>query len=169
MRAGDRGVLELADEKCDLMHRIHNLGEMAEMLKADLSRYDTETSTDHAGIRLSSAMDKAARAIRAGDRSALSIGYRVVMADPHLPFGKIIKSNFARALKHHIELLTEDEKLNLAGKTAELLSLPFCPREVEDYCRLVKKMGQPMTDRVVAMARPNNRKARLLLAYLSHL
>jgi len=148
------------------MQHIHNLAELAALLEVDLSRYDIEIRTDHAGIRLGSAMTEIARAIREGDRSAIILGYRVVMADPHLPFGKILKSNLARALKHHIELLTEDEKLELAGKTARLLSLPFCPREVEDYCRLVKKMGQSMADRVVAMSRPDNRKAQSLVAYL---
>lgn len=150
------------------MHPINNLSELAAMLKADLSRYDIETHTDHAGIRLGRAMTGVAQAIRAGDRSALILGYLVVMADPHLPFGKIIKSNLARALKHHVELLTEEEKLTLADKTSRLLSLPFCPREVEDYCRLVKKMGRSIADRVVARSRPNNRKAQSLLAYLSH-
>jgi len=148
------------------MHHTNNLAELAALLEVDLSRYDIETGTDHPGIRLDSAMTEVARAIREGDRSAIILGYRVVMADPHLPFGKILKSNLARALKHHIELLSEDEKLELAGKTAGLLSLPFCPREVEDYCRLVKTMGQPMADRVVAMSRPDNRKAQLLVAYL---
>lgn len=106
------------------------------------------------------------KAIRQGDRSAMMLGYAIIIDDPHLPFGKIIKSNFARALKQHIECLTEQEKMGLASKTAELLSLPFCPREVEDYCRLVKKMARPIVDEVIAHSRPGSEKARLLLVYL---
>lgn len=79
---------------------------------------------------------------------------------------KIVKSNFARALKQHIECLTEQGKMGLAAKTAELLSLPFCPREVEDYCRLVKKIGRPIVDEVIAISRPGSEKARLLLVCL---
>lgn len=48
-------------------------------------------------------MDKVVQAIKQGDRSTMMLGYAVTIDDPHLPFGKIIKSNFARALKHHID------------------------------------------------------------------
>jgi hypothetical protein len=148
------------------MQRINTLAELAEVLQADLSPYDTDTRTEHAGFRLDAAVSKLAQAIKQGDRSAVILGYRLLMEDPHLPFGKILKSTLARALKRHIELLTEQEKLGLAGKTAALLSLQFCPREVEDYCRLVKKMGRPIADDVIAMSRPVNGKAQSLLAYL---
>jgi hypothetical protein len=148
------------------MRRANTLEELADLLRADFSQYDTDKRMEHAGIRLDSAIRKLTQAIRQRDRSAVILGYRLLMEDPHLPFGKILKSNLARALKRHIELLTEQEKLGLAGKTAALLSLPFCPREVEDYCRLVRKMGKPMADHVIALVRPMNEKARSLLAYL---
>lgn len=148
------------------MQSVNNLEELAHILKADLSPYDTETRTEHLGVRLSSAVEKVAQAIKQGDRSAVILGYKLLIEDPHLPFGKILKSNLARALKHHIELLTDQEKISLAAKTAKLLSLPFCPRELEDYCRLVKKMGCPIADSVIAMSRPINEKAQSLLAYL---
>ena len=136
------------------------------MLKADLCLYDTEPHIEHAGIRLDRAIDKITQAIKHGDRSAVVLGYGLLIEDPPLPFGKILKSNLARALKHHIELLTEHEKQSLADKTATLLSLPFCPREVEDYCRLVKKMGPPIVNQVIGRSRPINEKAQSLLAYL---
>jgi hypothetical protein len=146
---------------------INTLEELAHVLKADFSRYDTARDTGHAALRLNAAVSKVAQAIKHGDRSAVAIGYSLLMEDPHLPFGKILKSNIARALKHHIELLNEHEKLGLAGKTAELLSLQFCPREVEDYCRLVKKMGRAVVSEAVIRSRPINEKARSLLGYLS--
>jgi hypothetical protein len=148
------------------MQRVNSLEELACVLEADLSHYDIYQRTEHAGIRLSAAINEVTQAIKQGDRSAVVLGYRLLMADPHLPFGKILKSNIARSLRQQIELLTEQEKQNLAGKTAELLGLPFCPREVEDYCRLVKKMGRPIVNEVIGMARPCNEKAQLLLAYL---
>jgi hypothetical protein len=149
------------------VQRINTLDELEHALKADFSRYDTAKDMEHEGIRLDTAVSKVAQAIKQGDRSAVVLGYSLLMADPHLPFGKILKSNLARALKHHIELLTEHEKLGLADKTARLLSLPFCPREVEDYCRLVKRMGHPVANVVVTMSRPINEKAQALLRYLS--
>lgn len=148
------------------MQIVNNLEELEAVLRIDLSGYVMEIPVTHAGIRLGRAMDKVAQAIRQGDRSAVIVGYQIIIHDPHLPFGKIIKSNFARALKRHIDCLTMQEKMCLASKTAELLSLPFCPREVEDYCRLVKKMGHPVLDKVIAMARPGSEKARSLLVYL---
>jgi hypothetical protein len=148
------------------MQYVNNLEELAYVLKADFSQYDTDKRTEHAGVRLGSAVSKVAQSIKQGDRSAVVLGYSLLMKDPHLPFGKILKSNLARALKRHTELLTKQEKVGLAGKTATLLSLQYCPREVEDYCRLVKKMGHPITDDVIAMSRPINEKAQSLLAYL---
>jgi len=148
------------------MQHVSNLGELARLLKLDLSSYDINREIEHAGVRLDLAVTQVAKAIKNGDRSAVIVGYKLLMEDPNLPFGKLIKSNLARAFKHQIELLTEHEKLNLAGKTAKLLSLEYCPREVEDYCRLVKKMGDDIANSVVANSRPVNEKARSLVAYL---
>lgn len=93
------------------VQRINTLEELEHALKADFSRYDTAKDMEHEGIRLDTAVSKIAQAIKQGDRSAVVLGYSLLMEDPHLPFGKILKSNLARALKHHIELLTEHEKL----------------------------------------------------------
>lgn len=151
--------------ECNMQH-INNLAELASALKADFSQYGTNKSTEHAAIRLDWAVSEVAQAIKGGDRSAVVLGYSLLMEDPHLPFGKSLKSNLARALKRHIELLTEEEQLGLASKTAVLLSLQFCPREVEDYCRLIRKMGSSITKRVIALSRPINEESQSLLAYL---
>jgi hypothetical protein len=148
------------------MQHVNNLAELAILLKTDLSGYEINCEIVHDGIRIDLALTQVTKAIKNGDRSAVILGYTLLMEDPHLPFGKLIKSNFARAFKHQISLLTEHEKFRLAGKTAELLSLEYCPREVEDYCRLVKKMGEHVANRVVANSRPVNEKARSLVAYL---
>lgn len=148
------------------MQHIGTLDELAILLQADLSGYDMDSSIAHPGIRLDWALTQVAKAIKRGDRPAVILAYRLLMEDPRLPFGKLIKSNLARALKQRPELLTEHEKLDLSGKTAALLSLPYCPREVEDYCRLVKKMGGRFAETAVARARPGNEKAHSLVAYL---
>lgn len=148
------------------MHSVENIAELEYFLRADLTQFDVETRIDHAGIRLSSALHQLAGAIKRGERSAVDIGYRLIMQDPSMPFGKLSKSTIARALKQRRELLTEHEKDALAGKTAKLLSLPFCPREVEDYCRLVKKLGTAQATVAANSATPLNDKARSLVAYL---
>ena len=148
------------------MQRVDTLDELAILLQTDLSRYDIDSLMAHPGLRLDGAFTQVVRAIKGGGRPAAILACRLMMEDPHLPFGKLIKSNLARALKQQVDLLTEHEKLDLAGKTAALLSLPYCPREVEDYCRLVKKMGGRFADTAVAMSRPIDEKAHSLVAYL---
>lgn len=148
------------------MQYVGTLDELAVLLQADLSRYHLNSSIAHPGIRLDWAFRQVARAVKDGDRPAVILACRLLMEDPHLPFGKLIKSNLARALKQQLDLLTEHEKLDLAGKTAALLSLPYCPREVEDYCRLVKKMGDRFAGIAAAMSRPVNEKSHSLVAYL---
>lgn len=149
------------------MRHIDKLEDLAILLKADLSRYDVNPGIEHAGIRLDMAATQIAGAIRIGDRPAAVIGYQLLMEDPHLPFGKLFKSNLARAFRQRIDMLTEQEKVGLARKTAELLSLQYCPRELEDYCRLVKRMGEQLASMVVAHSRPVNERAHSLVAYLA--
>lgn len=148
------------------MRHIDTLEALAVFLEADLLPYDASNGIAHPGIRLDMAATQLARAVRAGERPAIAIAHRLIMLDPHLPFGKLIKSNLARALKQQTALLTEAEKLALADQTITLLCLPFCPREAEDYCRLVKRMGRRFVSRVIARSRPDNDKARALVAAL---
>ena len=88
------------------MQIVNNLEELEAVLRIDLSAYVTEIPVTHAGIRLGCSMDKVAQAIRQGDRSAVIVCYQIIIHDLHLPFGKIIKSNFARVLKRHIDCLS---------------------------------------------------------------
>lgn len=148
------------------MRHIATLEALADFLEADLSPYDADHDVAHPGIRLDLAATQLARAVKKGERPAIAIAHRLIMLDPHLPFGKLIKSNVARALKQQTALLTEAEKLALADQTITLLCLPFCPREAEDYCRLVKRMGRRFVSRVVARSHPVNDKARALVAAL---
>jgi hypothetical protein len=148
------------------MQLVDSVEALASLLRADLAIYDMDTRIEHPGIRISMAVHRLVRAIKAGDRAAANLGCALLIRDPRLPFGKILKSNISRALKQHPELLSEQEKLCLASKTAELLSLEYCPREVEDYCRLVKKLESAVVEVVIEKAWPINGKAVSLLAYL---
>lgn len=54
-----------------------------------------------------------------------------------MPFGKRIKSGFARALRESVKLLSEMQRRALTTKTVALLELEFCPREAvssKNYC-----------------------------------
>ncbi len=84
-----------------------------------------------------------------------------------MPFGKVVKSGLARALRQRVALISSAEKDAIGTKTAELLSLDFCPREAEDYCRLVRKFGHATSMAVAGKACPINQKALRLQAYLT--
>jgi len=148
------------------MEHIETLEDLERFLGRDLSLYEAGSKIDHPGIRISRALDHVARHIRNGDRTAAEVGYQLILKDPHLPFGKLIKSAIARALKHRIELLSEAESLGLIEKTRQLLSLRFCPRETEDYCKFVRKIGPAAAQNVLANVDAKNDKSRRLLAYL---
>lgn len=148
------------------MERVATIDELELMLGVDLSAYKPEPSIDHPGIVVSMTAQNIAHAVKDGDLEAARIAHLLLMKDPSLPFGKLIKSGFARALGKRPDLLDAEERHGLIRKTSDLLSLEFCPREVEDYCRLVKKFGAESTQAVVRAAHAQNEKSRSLLAYL---
>jgi len=65
-----------------------------------------------------------------------------------------------------IELVSAVERDALVGKTTELLSLQFCPRETEDYCKLIKRFGLAAAQNVIGNARVKNEKSKRLLDYM---
>lgn len=148
------------------MQKIETLEELERLLGQKLSAYEGQY-IDHAGIRISFACRNVVQAMKAGCLEAISIGIALILHDPHLPFGKLIKSAIARALRQRRELLLEAEIAKLAGKTAELLNLPFCPRELEDYCHLIKQCGPLAIHIVHAFAHPSAEKSRRLLDQMS--
>ena len=149
------------------MEYIETLEELEKFLEVRLTSFETEPGIDHPGIRLDHACENIARRIKSGDREAAELGCQIILKDPHLPFGKLIKSGIARAFRHRIELMSDSAKDGLIEKTSELLSLQFCPRETEDYCKLVRKLGPEAMRRVVCSSRARNEKSTKLLAYLS--
>lgn len=145
------------------MVHIETLENLEEFLDSKLALYEETPRIDHRGIRISRACDNIARHIKNGDREAARIGCQIIVRDPHLPFGKLIKSGIARALKQRIELMSPVERADLVHKTTELLSLQFCPRETEDYCKLIKKFGPAAVQNVISNARVADEKSKRLL------
>jgi hypothetical protein len=149
------------------MQKIETLDGLQKYLGVELSDYDSKPIIDHQGVRIGRVGHTIARAIRNGDGEAVKIGYSIIMKDPHLPFGKLIKSGIARAMKQRIDLLSATERLGLINKTCELLNLDFCPRETEDYCKLVRKLGESAKSAVLDTACAKNEKSRSLLSRLA--
>lgn len=87
--------------------------------------------------------------------------------DRKLPFGKLIKSTLARALRQQHGLLTVGERAQVLGATIALLKLPYAPRELEDYCRLVRKFPQEELQPALARITPCNASAQRWTSYLT--
>ncbi|GGX93851.1 hypothetical protein GJV26_01820 [Massilia dura] len=149
------------------MERIDTLENLEKFLEVDLGWYALKPRIDHPGIRISDTCDNIARYIKKGDRDAARVGYQIIARDPHLPFGKLIKSGIARALRQHIDLMSPMERAGFTKKTSDLLNLPFCPRETEDYCKVVRKLGPEAMRFVVENTHAKNEKSMRLLVYLS--
>ncbi|MUI15872.1 hypothetical protein GJV26_25930 [Massilia dura] len=148
------------------MERIATLENLEKFLEVDLGRYEPKPRINHSSIRISQACGNIARSIKSGDRDAAKVGYKIIVRDPHLPFGKLIKSGIARALKQRVNLMSPMEKAGFVEKTSSLLNLPFCPRETEDYCKVVRKLGSAAMQLVIENTHARNEKSIRLLTYL---
>ncbi|GAA5784736.1 hypothetical protein [Chitiniphilus shinanonensis] len=149
------------------MQAIATYEALERFLGEDLARFDGVPPIDHPALRIGYLGDRVIASIQLGDADAARVGCLILLKDPALPFGKLVKSGLARVLRQRMELLSSAQKDAIGAKTAELLSLEFCPREVEDYCRLVRKFGQAAAVAVADAARPVNPKALRLQAYLT--
>lgn len=149
------------------MEHIETLENLELFLGMDLGWCDPQPRIEHPGIRISHACDNIARCIKSGDSEAARVGYQIIVTDPHLPFGKLIKSGIARALKQRVDLISSLERAGFVEKTADLLNLLFCPRETEDYCKVVRKLGPAAMQLVIETTHPRNEKSMRLLEYLT--
>ncbi|SHH05896.1 hypothetical protein [Massilia sp. CF038] len=148
------------------MIHIETVEQLTPFLGFDLEAYEDRPACDHPGVRISQVFTRVARAIREGDRAAAAVGIAVILKDPHLPFGRLIKSDLARALKQHPELLDSGEVERFLFKTAKLLSLEYSPREVQCYAKLVRKLGPEAARLVIGHAQPIAERSRQILESL---
>lgn len=148
------------------MQRVDTLEDLERFLGIELSAYYPTPAIDHPGICISKVGQNIAAAVKRRELEAVKIAHLILMKDPSLPFGKLIKSEIARALRQHSDLLTSSEREDVIRKTSELLSMEFCPREVEDYCKLVKKFGSEAVGAVVETTYARNEKSKSLLSSL---
>jgi len=138
--------------------------DLLELLGPRLRAYLPSDGHGNPAVRLGQTFEIVRTAVKAGDTVAISLACELIEKDPKLPFGKLIKSDLSRALRQQVKLLVASERAQVLGATAKLLGQEYAPRELEDYCKLARKM--PYAERLAAVAevRTRNAKAEQLLA-----
>lgn len=147
---------------------INSIKELEELLGVNLSRYYPEKEVEHPGIALSQLADNLRESVTKADALAIEDACKIISHDPHLPFGKLIKSNLSRALKKSAEYISSQDREKIVKVTAALLSLKFCPRETEDYCKLVRKLGVKEASKTLSLAHPIDEKSKILVSGLEN-
>lgn len=141
--------------------------ELLEMFGPRLATYFPTTEHNHPTVWVGDVFDVLKSAVASGDTRAISLACELIEKDPKLPFGKLVKSNLARALRKQNNKLTESERHQVLGATGRLLNMEYAPRELEDYCKLVKKFPQTEIANLLQTITPQNPKSERLMTYLS--
>jgi len=84
-------------------------------------------------------MSNVIKGIEQGDMACKQIGIAFIEEDQKFPFGKILKSNTARALRRS-ELTTEDQE-RIRARLVKMLLEGNVPHEYKEYAKLLKKIG----------------------------
>lgn len=84
-------------------------------------------------------MDEVIKAIELGDVAAKRIGIEFIEQDQSFMFGRILKSNTARALRR--AELNEDEKARIRRRVVQMLLDGNMCREYKEYAKLLKHIG----------------------------
>ena len=141
--------------------------DMLQLLGLRLRAYFPPEGHENPAVWLSQTFAVVRAAIAKGDPVAVSLACSLIEQDPMLPFGKLIKSDLARALKKQVAMLVASERAQVLNAVAKLLNQEYAPRELEDYCKLAKKLPVAEYRAAVADVTTKNAKAKQLLAYLS--
>jgi hypothetical protein len=84
-------------------------------------------------------MDAVIEGIKRGDRACSEIGIELIEENEHFVFGRILKSNTARALRRAD--LTENQKARLRTRIVSMLLEGYVPHEFHEYARLLRHIG----------------------------
>lgn len=84
-------------------------------------------------------MDKVIAGIEQGDAACRRVGIEFIEEDTKFTFGKILKSNTARALRR--SELTAEEQERIRRRLVAMLIGGNVPHEYKQYAKLLKKIG----------------------------
>lgn len=89
-------------------------------------------------------MEKVIAGIDAADPACVRLGIEFIEEDAKFPFGKILKSKTARALRR--AQLSEEQKHRIRRRVFGLLRAGHVPHEFREYAKLVRKIGFDAAD-----------------------
>jgi len=84
-------------------------------------------------------MEKVIEGIEAGDPACVRLGIEFIEEDAKFPFGRILKSNTARALRR--ASLSDEQRQRIRRRVLGMLRAGNVPHEFREYAKLVKKIG----------------------------
>jgi hypothetical protein len=84
-------------------------------------------------------MEEIIKAIELNDAAAIQIGIEFIEEDQKFPFGRILKSNTARALRR--ATLTPDQAKSVRKRVIHMLLRGNVPHEYKEYAKLLRKVG----------------------------
>jgi hypothetical protein len=84
-------------------------------------------------------MDRVIEGIESGDLACAEIGVEFIEEDASFAFGRILKSNTARALRRIP--LTDELKDRIRRRVVAMLESSYLPREFRQYAKLARKIG----------------------------
>ena len=84
-------------------------------------------------------MEKVIEGIEADDPACIRIGIEFIEADAKFAFGKVLKSNTARALRR--AFLSDEQKQQVRRRVFGMLQAGHVPYEFREYAKLVRKIG----------------------------
>ena len=85
--------------------------------------------------------DAVIEGIKKRDPACVEIGIELIEESASMPFGMILKSNTARALRQVDDMLTESQRSRIRNRVADMLVAGYMPREFVQYVKLARKIG----------------------------
>jgi hypothetical protein len=84
-------------------------------------------------------MERVIEGINAGDPACILLGIELIEEDAGMPFGRILKSNAARALRR--APLADEHKLRIRRRVLAMLRAAYVPHEYKEYAKLLVRIG----------------------------
>ena len=92
--------------------------------------------------RIFPVMDSVIEAANDGDLSALELCLQLIEVDNSMPFGMILKSRAARALKRNAAVLTRSQRSRIENRVSDMIARDYRPREFQEYVKLERRLTQ---------------------------